>query len=88
MLTCCYQCLQVWGDDTHPEMSGALLQQLRARGVSVHKAMATRTPPSTILPPLDGWPLAGTPGCLLMALVSAATGKDWNGAAGALELFI
>ena len=64
-------------------MSAAVLQQLRARSVSVHKAMATRNPPSAILPPLDGWPAAAVPGCLLMALVSAATGKDWNGAAGA-----
>ena len=75
--------MQVWGDDTHPEMSAAVLQQLRARGVSVSKAMASRNPPSAILPPLDGWPAAAVPGCLLMALVSAATGQDWNGAAGA-----
>jgi hypothetical protein len=74
--------MQVWGDDTHPEMSHSVLQQLRARGVSVYKAMATRNPPSAILPPLDGWPLASTPGCLLMALVSALTRRDWNGAAG------
>lgn len=71
---------QQWGDDTHPEIGHVLLKQLAARGVHVHKAMATRSPPTALLPPLPGWPVAGTPGCLLMALVSAATGRDWNGA--------
>jgi hypothetical protein len=42
--------------------------------------MATRSPPTALVPPLPGWPLAGTPGCLLMALVGAATRRDWNGA--------
>jgi hypothetical protein len=72
--------LQEWGDDTHPEIGTALLQQLTARGVHVHKAMATRSPPTVLLPPLPGWPIAGTPGCLLMALVAAAQRRDWNGA--------
>jgi len=71
---------QEWGDDTHPEIGRSVLQQLAARGVRVHKAMATRTPPTMLIPPLPGWPVAGTPGCLLMAIVSAATNRDWNGA--------
>eukprot|EP00775_Hariotina_reticulata_P011407 gene11407-11555_t len=71
---------QVWGDDTHPEISQAVLGRLSARGVSVHKAMARRSPPTLLLPRLAGWPVTGTPGCLLMALVSAATNTDWNGA--------
>jgi hypothetical protein len=71
---------QEWGDDTHPEIGREVLRQLAARGVNVHKAMATRSPPTALLPPLAGWPVAGTPGCLLMALVSAATHTDWNGA--------
>jgi len=75
-----YLCPQEWGDDTHPEIGRAVLQQLAARGVNVHKAMATRKPATALLPPLPGWPVAGTPGCLLMALVSAATQRDWNGA--------
>jgi hypothetical protein len=70
---------QEWGDDTHPEIGRTVLRQLAARGVNVHKAMATRSPPTRLLPPLPGWPVAGTPGCLLMALVSAATATDWNG---------
>lgn len=70
--------LQEWGDDTHPEIGRALLKQLAARGVNVHKAMTTRTPPTALLPPPPGWPMAGTPGCLLMALVSTATQRDWN----------
>ena len=65
--------MQEWGDDTHPEIGHAVLRQLAAKGVNVHKAMATRSPPTRMLPPLPGWPVAGTPGCLLMALVSAAT---------------
>lgn len=73
-------CLQEWGDDTHPEIGREVLRALAARGVNVHKAMATRSPPTALLPPLAGWPVAGTPGCLLMALVSAATHRDWNGA--------
>jgi hypothetical protein len=72
--------VQEWGDDTHPEIGHTLLQALAARGVNVHKAMASRSPPTCLLPPLPGWPVAGTPGCLLMALVSAATHIDWNGA--------
>ena len=72
--------MQEWGDDTHPEIGRKVLQQLAARGVNVHKAMATRSPPTALLPPLAGWPVAGTPGCLLMALVCAATEVDWNGA--------
>lgn len=72
--------MQEWGDDTHPEIGREVLKKLARRGVHVHKAMATRNPPTAMFPPLQGWPVAGTPGCLLMALVSAATGRDWNGA--------
>jgi hypothetical protein len=70
----------VWGDDTHPEIGYKLLRQLAAKGVDVYKVMAVRSPPTTFCPPLQGWPAKGTPGCLLMALVSAMTGRDWNGA--------
>lgn len=31
-------------------------------------------------PPLPGWPSGGTPGCLLAALVTAETGRGWDGA--------
>lgn len=54
------------------------LKSLAAKGVNIHKAMAHRTPGTYFLPPLPGWPVNGTPGCLLMALVTAETGQDWN----------
>ena len=70
---------QAWGDDTHPEMSAALVAGLRVRGAAVHKTMATRACwPTVLVPPLPGWPAVGTPGCLLQALVTARMGIDWS----------
>lgn len=76
---------QEWGDDTHPEMNHTTLQRLRDKGVRVHKAMAARSAMTRFFPPLPGWPVGGTPGCLLMALVTAETGRDWNGCGAELK---
>ena len=72
---------QQWGDDTHPEMGAAVLRELRARGAEVHKVMAGRAGAraTRFYPPLPGWPTGGTPGCLLAALVTAETGRGWDG---------